>query len=75
MKVKFISDKTLSYDGVNVTTYLKGNVYEAVHEKEKQCFAHSVFNGTAEVMVEQVTEEKHPAKIASKKVLTPKNKK
>jgi len=75
MKVKFTFDKKISYDGWNEVTYLKGNVYESTHAKEQACFEKAVYDGHAILHKDEVVEEAHPAKKATKKVLTPKNKK
>jgi hypothetical protein len=75
MKVKFTFDKKISYDGYNEITYLKGSTYEASHEKEKACFEGAVNDKHAIIVQDEKVEEKHPAKKADNKVITPKHKK
>jgi hypothetical protein len=75
MKVKFTTDRKVSHDGYNEVTYLKGSTYEASHEKEKAYFESALHNKHAEIVQDEKVEEKHPAKKADNKVITPKHKK
>jgi hypothetical protein len=47
MQVKFISDQTLSYDGINVKDYKAGQVYEATHAQERIVFEKAIYMGKA----------------------------
>lgn len=75
MKVIFTSDKKISYDGYNVVTYLAGSEYTASHAKERALFESALANKHAVIAEDEKVIEKHPAKKASNKVITPKHKK
>lgn len=69
MTVTFKDDHTLSYDGINVKEYKKGEVYVATHPQEQRVFESMVDSGSAEVYTEKQVEPKEV------KVVTPKAKK
>jgi len=75
MKIKFASDQSISYNGVAVSSYASGDVYEATHDKERAFFQSALASGVATMFDEAETGKTHPAKSAEKKILTPKNKK
>jgi hypothetical protein len=47
MKIKFLKNTTLSYDGLNVRNYSVGQVYEPYHAQEKRVFEMAIKNGDA----------------------------
>ena len=81
MKVTFKEDQKLSYDGLNVKEYKKGETYEAQHPHEARVFESLVGSGVAEAPKdpESVSKSDTPApktkKTTAKKVTTPKSKK
>lgn len=69
LTITFKDDHTLSYDGINVKEYKKGEVYVATHPQEQLVFQSMVSNGSAQVYTEKKVEPKEV------KVTTPKAKK
>lgn len=69
MKIKFLTDTHLSYDGVQVRKYEPGKVYEPTHAHEKLMFQMALDNGTAIQADVTIEVEDKP------KVSTPKSKK
>lgn len=47
MKIKFLKNTTLSYDGINSRMYSAGQVYEPYHAQEKRVFEMALKNGDA----------------------------
>jgi hypothetical protein len=66
MQVKFTTDQTLSYDGINVREYKKGEVYTASHAQERIVFEKAIYMGKA------VTFESEAEPQIEKKVVKPK---
>jgi hypothetical protein len=60
MKIKFLKNTTLSYDGINSRMYSAGQVYEPYHAQEKRVFEMALKNGDAIPLdaVEQPVETK-----------------
>lgn len=75
MKVKLTTDRKHSHDGYSEVIYMKDHVYTSGYAKETHYFEHLVDIGYAVVVEDEKVVEKHPAKKAFNKVITPKHKK
>lgn len=47
MKIKFLKNTTLSYDGINTRVYREGQTYETNHAQEKRVFEMALKSGDA----------------------------
>lgn len=76
MQVKFNSDQTLSYDGVNTRSYKKGEVYTATHAQERIVFEKAIYMGKAVTFASEA-EPKHDSEMpkVESKVTKPKSRK
>lgn len=68
--VKFNEDFQASFDGVNIRTYKKGQVYSPSHAQESIMFRGAISGGIA-----QLHNEMESGKKVENKVVTPKSKK